>query len=143
LYALNFITAIIVGLCDFLFLVDDNLDKQVSTMRSYAYTLINAMWWLDTGLILLAITRIRKYANSSTDCQLNMKQLYCHLVVCILFSICAIPICILQLFESNFYGEFFFMMQTVQTVVAGIAILVMYWIFNHICDEAIQVKSLF
>ena len=131
------------GLCDFLFLVDDNLDKQVSTMRSYAYTLINAMWWLDTGLILLAITRIRKYANSSTDCQLNMKQLYCHLVVCILFSICAIPICILQLFESNFYGEFFFMMQTVQTVVAGIAILVMYWIFNHICDEAIQVKSLF
>jgi hypothetical protein len=143
LYALNFITAIIVGLCDFLFLVDDNLDKQVSTMRSYAYTLINAMWWLDTGLILLAITKIRKYANSSTDCQLNMKQLYCHLVVCILFSICAIPICILQLFESNFYGEFFFMMQTVQTVVAGIAILVMYWIFNHICDEAIQVKSLF
>lgn len=143
MYALNFITAIIVGLCDFLFLVDDNLDKQVSTMRSYAYTLINAMWWLDTGLILLAITRIRKYANSSTDCQLNMKQLYCHLVVCILFSICAIPICILQLFESNFYGEFFFMMQTVQTVVAGIAILVMYWIFNHICDEAIQVKSLF
>lgn len=143
MYALNFVTAIIVGLCDFLFLVDDNLDKQVSTMRSYAYTLINAMWWADTGLILLAIARIRKYSNSSTDCQLNMKQLYCHLVVCILFSICAIPICILQLFDSNFYGEFFFMMQTVQTVVASIAILVMYWIFNHICDEAIQVKSLF
>lgn len=63
MYFLNFTTAIMIGLCDFFFLATENIDRKLpATLRSYAYTCINFLWWGDAILIILAIVRIKKYS---------------------------------------------------------------------------------
>jgi len=134
MYFLNIVTAMLIGSCDFLFLLEDGYENKLfANLRSYSYTCINLLWWGDSILILVAIVHIRKYSSSDVS-TINGRQLILHLIVCVLFGICSIPICVIQLFDSTYYGKFFFIMQTVQTTIAGVAILIMFWIFNNICS---------
>lgn len=92
------------------------------------------LWWSDTTLIFIALIRIKTYALSvgQGQAQLNYSQLLMHLAVGLMFGVCSFPILTLQLIWNNYYGYAFFSCQIVETIVAGVAALIILWIFKNI-----------
>lgn len=75
------------------------INKSILGVRSYIFLLTNALWWVETALLIFSICRIRRFTiQSRAPVKLNEKELKFHLGSFILFDLACLPIIYLQLF---------------------------------------------
>lgn len=125
LLVLNIASAIAIGLLDFLFLREKIDETYLSSIRSCVYIMINVLWWCDAGFIFIALLRMRNFAKVTGNCEMNQFKLMLQLLVCCLFGVASLPICFLQVVKTVYYGKVFFICQIIETVLAGVATLIM------------------